>query len=242
MPPNHSTAPWIIPHRDYAYLSYCVYNPDSPLPHSCAALTVDERLSVPGRWDIYLRSDVGPAPLTAQGFFAVAYYSDTLRAVVIAIRGTSTDPANLGVIAGNLRADLDIFLDKYPKPIYADAVTFYQRVVAKLAADPSREDYVLSLTGHSLGAFLAQLVAWEYYCVAVTFECPGAFEAAYTLWKEKYQIHGRQQPSGSLKQPMACCYNYLGDFNIVNMCSNQIGTNFILQDITYPAIGGALRF
>ncbi len=112
----------------------------------------------------------------AGGFAAVAYGLDAnddgiYEQVVIAYRG-SDNPADW------LGADSEIALGQIPTEQLSEAVAFYAAVNATYGTDNGNN---LSITGHSLGGALAQLVSANFGNYAVTFNAPGMANQKKTM-------------------------------------------------------------
>ena len=83
----------------------------------------------------------------ADGYFGAAFFNENTHHLIIAHRGTV--PAD----RETLKNDADIFRGRRPEE-YNTAKTFTEEVCMQYA------DYHVSHTGHSLGAALAELVAY----------------------------------------------------------------------------------
>ncbi|OGT09026.1 MAG: hypothetical protein A2X78_01905 [Gammaproteobacteria bacterium GWE2_37_16] len=99
------------------------------------------------------------------GFFSAAYLNDNKKEIVIAFRGT----ANMQ----NIITDFGLALAKVPNTLQ-EAIQFIREI--NQLKEQHFTNYTISLTGHSLGAVLAELCTC---CIdglhfrAVTFESPG---------------------------------------------------------------------
>jgi hypothetical protein len=145
----------IVPHYVYALLSEHVYN------------EMDRRPLPPG-WKQFMSCD--EVQLDKEGYYATAYVNEALEHCIIAERGTSD--------ALGIRAGVWMYFDE-PTIQFSLAEQFSKLVRLRLAltrGSPSASDdspYVISYTGHSLGAVLAACRACAEHTFAITFESPG---------------------------------------------------------------------
>ncbi|MFN7097726.1 MAG: hypothetical protein ACK4PR_09250, partial [Gammaproteobacteria bacterium] len=153
------------------------------------------------------------------GYIAVVYVNEPRKQVVIAHQGTCVH--SLADIVEDISG---VFGNKTDSGQRTDVFQFIHEVVTDSFSEGTEfEDYHLSFTGHSLGAFLASLsVFYSIYSLnlpnvnAVTFENPGAFKALTSL-----QPHLLQNQINLAELDIV---NYLSYPNIVNTCHSQIGT------------------
>src|SRR5262245_22646564 len=126
---------------------------------------------------IYGKNKIGPPPGWIQlpftgenpttGFAAAAYQNLATGEITIAYRGTDD------FVKDFLDADLKIIAGNLPDRQYEDALTFFNTVRQQYPDAP------ISLTGHSLGGTLSELVSITIFresgatIPAVTFEAPG---------------------------------------------------------------------
>lgn len=113
-------------------------------------------------WEVYAVSGNTQA---ANGFYGVAFRNTETKDVVTAFRGTD----QLGVDGWT---DLQIGMANVPNQ-YANAQEFYNSVKGKAS---KLGDNALTVTGHSLGGGLAQLVGAVNGAEAWTFNAPGVKE------------------------------------------------------------------
>lgn len=133
------------------------------------------------------------------GYFGAAFTHTPSNSIVIAHRGT--DPTNTGAIL----ADIELGEGLHPKQ-YIAAKRLWKEFL-----DDKNKANVLH-TGHSLGAFLAELFAAhdEYYCV--TFDSPGIRNVLELRMKfTRDRIHD------------VFVTSYVSDPNIVNTLHGHVG-------------------
>lgn len=158
----------LVPHFVYALLSEHVYNdPD--------------RRPLPPDWSVLMTC--AEVDLDREGYFAVAYVNKRLRHCIIAERGTSD--------ALGIRAGVWMYFDE-PTIQFSLAEQFSKLVRLRLSLTQQTEvvegnpqqlhsrgpstvlqPYLISYTGHSLGAVLAACRACAEHTYAITFESPG---------------------------------------------------------------------
>jgi hypothetical protein len=150
------------------------------------------------------------------GYFGALYYNRKDNHYVLSHRGT----ANL---AGWIEDFKGIYLSNI-SPQKHEAFVF-----VKEAVDRAKQSKAgLSFTGHSLGAFLAELSV--FYCHndfdyphvnAVTFESPGT--------KERLEEMMSQIPAEELYLTELDIVGYLSYANLINTCNSRLGTNYQLD-------------
>lgn len=102
-----------------------------------------------------------------KGFFAFSEPSN--KRLIFLFKGTSFN-------IEEWKANIDLALGKYPSSFIEDAKKFYTESVNKV-----KEDYKVFVTGHSLGAYIAECLALSFENVtAVTFDSPGHFDNSKT--------------------------------------------------------------
>jgi tetratricopeptide (TPR) repeat protein len=138
---------------------------DKPTPYVYALLS--QRTYDPDRddntlkdWDKVATSQdlLKDSQFAKNDYFGIAYRNKNTNELVIAHRGTKT--------LKDLKSDMHIALGKVPEH-YEPAKLFLTRVKEKYG------NPYISHTGHSLGAVLAELLAYEDGTSAVTFDSPG---------------------------------------------------------------------
>jgi putative lipase involved disintegration of autophagic bodies len=124
------------------------------------------------------------------GFWGCTYVNETTKEVIVCFKGTGSakvDGTQLGgaislntkdvdddrpnhAILGDLTADLKLMVGVIPNQA-STAKELFKRSTETW--DPS--SYAYSVTGHSLGGYLAQVVSYWFNVPCVTFNAPGAW-------------------------------------------------------------------
>lgn len=120
-------------------------------------------LKCPEGWEVFV--ECTSLHLDREGYYAVAYINRAMKHCVIAQRGTSE------VLA--LRAGIWVYFEEPTIQFYL-AEQFSRQVALAISLMRDAEEWVVSYTGHSLGAVLAACRAVEEDTFAVTFESPGS--------------------------------------------------------------------
>jgi len=186
---------------EYALLSEHVYKGK--------VLNQDDCLPEDNKWKI-IKIKNGES-----GYFGVIYINHQIKQIVLSHRGTKSLKAVLEDIKGimlNLKSKQKI-----------EAFDFVDRAIKLINEGEELKDYRLSFTGHSLGAFLAELSV--YYCHsyfkytnvnAVTFESPGSKESMEDL----------QSNLESIILEQLDIVGYVGYPNLINTYNKHVGTLF----------------
>jgi len=189
--------------RDYVYalMSQQVYRGNQLKPN--------DRLPNHKDWKVHSVEEGGSE------YFGAIYINNTTKQVVVTHRGTNSLSA--------LKEDLNgVYLNKLSPQ---KEVVF--KIVQKGIALAKEEEATLSFTGHSLGAFLAEISV--FYCYksfefpqvsAVTFESPGTQE---TLELMQPNLAGERIDLRTLD-----VVGYVSYPNLINTCNHHIGTLYQL--------------
>ncbi|MBY0580837.1 MAG: hypothetical protein K2P53_04060 [Rickettsiales bacterium] len=182
--------------------------------------------SLPSGWITLITSSDKDVPDAAkEGHYYGKAYKDSNNNIIIAHRGTQ-------VTYGDLCNDYFMWLNSVPGE-YNSAVAFIDYVVNHYLCTNGITDAQVSLTGHSLGAALAELTAAHFHFPAITFESPGTYEimknnahgidlgdvCSFTLEKHTYTF-----TDADFKYVDKSVVSYLSAPNIVNSMSNHIGS------------------
>jgi tetratricopeptide (TPR) repeat protein len=174
------------------------------------------------------------------GYYGVIYVNDKDKQVVLAHRGTKFDEVGSKLFTKDspLKTDIKGILEGQIVPQQAQA---YE--ATKQASDYIKEvdhkDFQLSITGHSLGAWLAEQSV--YFCrndfghpriKAVTFDSPGTREMMVKFNEPYVQNKELQHKSDPNNLDIV---TYLSSPNIINSCSKHVGTIYrVFPEIPKP--------
>lgn len=120
---------------------------------------------IPEGWVLLLSSE---HDVFNRDFLSCVYVNTNLHQVIIAIRGT------VPTKSWNLWEDFLIALNLVPTVYEYDAKPFLDLAVKTINFIPNIKEYSITITGHSLGATLAEIASANYAIKAVTFESPGS--------------------------------------------------------------------
>lgn len=177
------------------------------------ALEIGDSLPNDVNWKIVATKSGG------SGYFGALYFNQRDHHYVLAHRGTNSLPAWIEDFQG-------IYLGQI-SPQKQAAYDFVKETVA-IISKSTVPGAGLSFTGHSLGAFLAELSV--FYCHrsldfhnvnAVTFESPGSYE---TLASMQTQVKGAEIELHQLD-----IIGYLSYPNLINTCNHHVGTLYQLD-------------
>jgi tetratricopeptide (TPR) repeat protein len=189
--------------RDYEYalLSQHVYRGSTLKKGDC--LPGDEK------WKIY------QIKKGESDYFGAIYINDEIQQVVLAHRGTDS----LGAILEDMRGVFFNRISPYKKEVFnfvADAINLVR----------CKQGYRLSFTGHSLGAFLAELSVFYVHSHfnlpdvnAVTFESPGSKES----------LERMQSNLDSIILEQLDIVGYVSYPNLINTCNKHVGTLYHIE-------------
>lgn len=116
-------------------------------------------------WELLCTARQSPRYIAGQ-YFGKAYqktFPNGEKVILIAHKGTDHE--------NDIDADKSIFYRRWPIEYYEQANAFLKLVQSRVAPDQ-----VIYMTGHSLGAVLAELLAYETNIPTVTFDSPGVRE------------------------------------------------------------------
>lgn len=159
------------------------------------------------------------------GYYGVIYQNDKTHQVVLANRGTEGGLS--GVISDLSKKHSDWNTNQ--REIYIGKIIVCQQAMNYAATGDAIEiakktGYRLSFTGHSLGAWLAELSAFYSYAYfnyrsikAVTFDSPGALPMM-----EKLQSNIKSKDT-QVKLEAIDVVTYLARPNFVNSCNSHVG-------------------
>jgi len=126
---------------------------------SSAAYKIDPAsMQLPQGWSYLSESQPDPSGADTSGYKGYAFKNNITGEIVIANRGT--EPTS----SLDLAADLQMAANKLP-----DQYQFAKQFLDQIVNDPSNAGASITITGHSLGGSLAQLLAAQTGLSAVTF-------------------------------------------------------------------------
>lgn len=193
---------------DLAKMAGASYSTPEKIMESMKEQEEDKR-ELPGKWEI-LRG--GFSDSTAQtGFVAYAFVNEDTKQIVIAYRGTDGLHDHLGAnkaIAQDGNVDLflpNALLGKHPReqitglvqgmlpdwhPQFTQGLDFAEKIMQQYG-----KEYQISVTGHSLGGSIAQVVSHMHHLQGRTFDPGGAQNLVeseeFAQWR---RAHGKPSP------------------------------------------------
>ena len=193
---------------EYVHLSSAAYKSEEL--HEAALLgrnPENSPLVLPPGWKVLAMADP-----TDDDYFGVAYVKENSKHIVISHRGT--DPKKLG----GLVADAEGIVGNWATSQQNSARNFAEKVMGKYSG------YTFSCTGHSLGAWLAQICVFYHAreLSAVTFDDPGCFDQLETLNKQR-------NAEEKVLLDFLDITNYLSKPNLINTCNRHVGTCYQLN-------------
>ena len=117
---------------------------------------------IPAGWE-----KVESSPPSKSGMQAAVYVNSSTNDLVVAYRGTEPDKKDEKW--KDFKADAIMFLNSQISAQYIEALLFYHNV----KKNPKYRGMNVTVTGHSLGGSLAQIVSAQNGCPAVTFNAYG---------------------------------------------------------------------
>ena len=208
---------------EYAVLSHDVYSPKKLKDN---VLMTDVPGRPPQKWQVV------SIKTGSRDYFGVIYKNSQTQHLIVAHRGSTG--------AGSFLEDIQgVFLNA-DSPQKKDAYALTQEAM-QMAQE---NDYTLSFTGHSLGAYLSELSLYFLLSTvnpqdnlesdvregahAVTFESPGS---SNTLSGGLLKTH---IDSTGIKESTLDITTYLSYPNLINTCNQHVGTVYTLM----PDVGG----
>ncbi|KAF2893532.1 hypothetical protein ILUMI_12643 [Ignelater luminosus] len=180
------------------------------------------------------------------GYFGVAFWNPTLCHVTVAHRGTEVSTI------GALIADVQLSLNAYSTRQSQSAATFLHLVSEQIKKKNETSDvkFQLSITGHSLGAWLAQISTFtvKYFKVednkfvedkdylknihvhTVVFESPGCKEALSKLSRKFVPRYVNRKFGNFNNLDMTV---YLSKLNPINSINHHVGTIYMVKSKTH---------
>lgn len=196
--------------------------------YECAALSSDVymdkmRPPLPPGWTQYKHKEY------PSGFAGACYIKNenTPSHIVFAHRGTFN--------FNDILEDLNIVQEKFPYSHYESAINFFNEVCNELSKKYSSKELnevQFTLTGHSLGGLLAELIGLcGNWWPTITFENPGS----KPIVKKYYRNQGipEDRISDILGILANTCHTYHAGVNIINTCNEQVGRTFRIKDMAY---------
>lgn len=157
---------------------------------------------------------------TETGFYGEVFVNEETKELIIGYCGTND-------MEDATTDDLDMMLKAVPDQ-YNDALNLYK----KYADDPQYADYKISITGHSLGASLAELVAAtdgvsnsENPPTAVTFNAFGTYEIIENNKDSEEYNFVEQNTLDDAK-----VYNYITEGDLVCCTTKHVGQTMYVEN------------
>lgn len=147
------------------------------------------------------------------GFQAAAFRNTTTGQIIISYRGTD----DLKDVVSDIQLGLDIKNSYYDSQI-KQSFDFYNSVTQEFGKDK------VSLTGHSLGGNLAQIVGAKNQVETNTFNAPGVTESSIEKWV------------GTIRQSLPII-NHIKAGDVIGNYGNHIGETIVYPDdkVIWPA-------
>lgn len=155
-----------------------------------------------------------------RGYYGAIYVNNTNKQIVLAHRGTTTELIDLVKSDSPWKTNFEGIVGNKIVPQQAKAF----EAAKKAAIFAKQEGYHLSITGHSLGAWLAELST--YFCYndlnhdqvkAVTFDSPGSRKTYESFRSSVDNVKTRIDPIN------LDIVTYLSKPNFVNSCNGHVG-------------------
>ena len=197
----------------------------------CAALSLDVyrdagRPPLPHGWTLFKYKEY------STGYAGACYVKNHPHPTHIVIAHRGTVPTSLP----DLLDDYVLAINAIPLLHYKSMSDFFSLVSKKLyEVTYSREilkNTVFVVTGHSLGAVLADLTGTlANFYPTITFENPGTKK----MIKQGYKNMGAtdKEIAVVLSVLNQTCRTYQAGVNLINTCNEQLGRTFRIQDVIY---------
>lgn len=156
--------------EDFAYLSNAVYQ--KLLPDELPPITVEVPTAIQGVYEVWTRIATASGN-DDTGYFGAAYFNARTKEVILVNRGT--EPTDVR----DLRSDAQMLLDQVPDQ-FNSAESFYiavRNLILRPDLDNPFLGATLSITGHSLGGSLTQLLIARH----ATEQFGGAYVSGQTF-------------------------------------------------------------
>lgn len=174
------------------------------------------------------------------GFWGCLYINEATKEVIVAFKGTGSaklseeqleqvgsDRPNATLI-GDLTADLKLMLGVIPNQA-STARLLFERATSTYPIS----EYAYSVTGHSLGGYLAQVVSYWYALPCVTFNAPGAWG---DMQKAKINLFKPEVMWRSIKSTFQweeICVNFIHAGDIVGNFGLHRGRTFRVMGFSH---------
>jgi hypothetical protein len=174
------------------------------------------------------------------GYYGVAFINEQTKQLVIASSGTTLDFSDIKDFYEDIVAFWQIYMGYVPDQFTKAAAKFVDEIIAMLGGSAGEYEYVM--TGHSIGAILANLVNVKLYvehyeAISINFESIGS----KAVLNQYLKSIGQQIDLGGLQ-----VQTYNAPKNLLNQIHEEVGemyefhTNYQGQGV-FPAIDEALH-
>lgn len=204
--------------EDFAALSNLLYQEVPPT-------TILVATAVQGVNEIWTLLDTESDNVT--GYFGAAYFNSRTKEVILVNRGT--EPTDVR----DLRSDAQMLLDQVPDQ-FDSAERFYRRVRTQLQTREDLFGATLSITGHSLGGSLTQLLIATH--AIEQFGGVGVFAQTFNALGVRHLLN-----DPAINRPVAdyAITNWVVPSDVVGNLANHVGSVASLSSLpfsyVYPA-------
>ena len=200
-----------IGHYVYAVLSLESYNNKEE----------DEHLP-PGRlpegWKILASSnDAGLPTSIKKDFVAKSYFNQQHEALILAIQGTNVSRFKNLKNINDIINDWELFQSEIPSELNS-VNNYWEYTKGLICSDNSISVKYVMLTGHSLGAALAELASAKLKFSSVTFDSPGTKE----IFEKNKKLFTNYEEALNFVNDNVITYNAVPD--IINTMAEHVGT------------------